>query len=366
MTLFKDYRERVPILQLAEHLGYKPVKGKYTKARPVLKDASGDTILIKNPTNPSIQMYWNLGNNREHGSVIDFVKHNLSRFDVQGRNETDSINKILSQFAGIAYDNTKYLDQSIDTQKTFVLEEFKPVIPEVKNLHYLTTQRKISEKTLNEFLPFIRIIDNNGYKNVAFPYVIADQDDRIRGFEIRNYGGFKSFSAGGDKVNATWVADFSPVKAGVQKVFFFESAIDALSFFEIKPVPFEKETSVFVSSGGFPCISQFKHVLDAYPLMASVYACHDNDLSGHLFDIQLACLRIGKTLIKKTLSDSVEFVTNDKSFSLKNERVNLKNFIKKSGIPDDVIALKPNNANDWNEVLQNKDVMSQVKKPVFN
>ncbi|MDR2126820.1 MAG: hypothetical protein LBP63_08330 [Prevotellaceae bacterium] len=74
MATFREYRDSVSILQIAEYLGYLPVRGKYTKARPVLRDTSGDTILIKNPATPSMQLYWNMGNSSEHGSVIDFVK----------------------------------------------------------------------------------------------------------------------------------------------------------------------------------------------------------------------------------------------------------------------------------------------------
>jgi hypothetical protein len=226
MVTFREYRDRVSILQVAEYLGYLPVKGKYTNARPVLRDASGDTILVKNPTTPSVQLYWNLGSS-EHGSVIDFVKNNLNRFAESGRNETDRMNNVLAKFAGVAYDNTRYMNQSVSAQAVFRESDYRVIVPDVGMLDYLTDERRIGADTVKEFLPFIRVIENNGYKNVAFPFTIADTDNRVRGFEIRNRA-FKSFSAGGDKVNATWVADFSDNRSMVNQIFFFESAIDAI------------------------------------------------------------------------------------------------------------------------------------------
>jgi len=365
MATFRDYRDRVSILQVAEHLGYKPVKGKYTKARPVLQDASGDTILIKNPTNPSMQLYWNLGNSLEHGSVIDFVKNNLTRFSEQGRNETDSINKILASFSGIAYDNSNYLSYEVAAPKYFNQDDYNVESPDIRLLHYLFNERKISKETVNDFLPFIRIVENKGFKNIAFPYTVADENNIVKGYEIRNYGGFKSFSEGGDKVNATWIADFSPTNLQIAKIFFFESAIDAMSFYDLKPVTFEKEKSVFVSSGGNPSVSQFLHVLNAYPNALQVFGCHDKDLSGHLFDIQLTCVFEGQTLIKRKNGDNIDFTVNDRVFQLPSEKVNLKNFLTKCGIETNVKSLKPNFGKDWNEALNNRFSESVQKKPVF-
>ena len=365
MTTYREYRDRVSILQVAETLGYKPVKGKFTKARPVLRDAAGDTILVKNPTNPSTQLYWNLGNNSEYGSVIDFVKNNISRFNQQGKNEIDSINKILSSFCGIAYDNTKYLNQTINEHKVFSEKDYTSSTPSVRDLHYLTKERNISPETIDTFLPFIRLVAQHAFKNVAFPYTIANKDNIVRGYELRNYGGFRSFSEGGDKNNAAWVADFSDMKCEVNKIFFFESAIDALSFYEIKPVPFELDKTVFVSSGGYPTNNQFLNVLNAYPNTQKVYGCHDNDLSGHLFDIQLACVFDGHTLLKRKNADKVSFSVNNITFDINSDKVNLQSFIKKSGLELRANPLKPNLYKDWNEALKEKNIQSAVKKPVF-
>ncbi|MDR1370269.1 MAG: DUF3991 domain-containing protein, partial [Dysgonamonadaceae bacterium] len=307
MVTFNEYRSKVSILQIAEHLGYLPVKGKSTKARPVLRDAAGDTIIIKHPEMPSMQLYWNLGNSSEHGSVIDFVKNNVNRFSCAGRNEIDNINKILAHFSGIDYDNAKYMNQPVASQKIFNESDYNAVIPDIGMLHFLTGERKISEETIKAFLPFIRIVENNGYKNVGFPFTVADRDDKVRGYELRNYGGFKSFSAGGDKVNAAWIADFSVNRSEINQIFFFESAIDALSFCELKSMSFDLHKSVFVSSGGFPCAEQFRHVMNAYPDTAMLIGCHDNDLHGHLYDITLACVKSNQSFARNKLDDAVEF-----------------------------------------------------------
>jgi hypothetical protein len=362
MATFREYRDRVSILQIAEYLGYVPVKGKYTKARPVLRDASGDTVLIKNPTTPSMQVYWNLGSS-EHGSVIDFVKNNLNRFAESGYNETDRINNVLAKFAGIAYDNTRYMNQTVSAQPVFRESDYKVIVPDVNMLDYLMDERKISVDTVKAFLPFIRVIENNGYKNVAFPFTIADTDNRVRGYEIRNRA-FKSFSPGGDKINAAWVADFSDNKSLVNQIFFFESAIDAMSFYELKKGVFRTEHSVFVSAGGFPCTEQFSHVIKAYPVTATLIGCHDNDLHGNLYDIMLACVKANRTCVRKKLDDSVEFLlTKGEKFTLSNSKVNLKNFLAKSKLQSDVKAMKPAVGKDWNEMLDTN--IKSEKKPVF-
>lgn len=364
MTSFQDYKNRVSILQVAEHLGYKPVKGKSTKARPVLRDAVGDTIIIKNPTTPSSQVFWNTNNN-QHGSVIDFVKYNLSRFANSGRNEIDGINQVLSGFSGVPYDNTKYLNNIVSVQKIFNESDYKILIPSVNDLSYLTGERLLDNRTVTDFLPFIRIVQtDNGFKNIAFPFTIADRDNIVRGYELRNKGGFKSFSAGGDKVNASWIADFSVHKIDVDSIYFFESAIDAMSFYELHNRKININNAVFVSSGGNPCIEQFKHVLTAYPKHVKIYGCHDNDLHGHLFDISLACLKADMVCQKFKKDNSVEFLVNDKRFTLDNDKINLKNFAFKADCNIDVKSIKPKNGKDWNEVLKNKEVVSD-KKPVF-
>jgi hypothetical protein len=361
---FRDYKDRVSILQVAEFLGYKPVIGKFTKARPVLRDATGDTILIKNPTTPSNQLYWNLGND-QHGSVIDFVQNNLNRFPNSGRNEIDRLNIVLAEFTGISYDNTKYLNNTVSEQRVFNEYDYKVLTPTVQDLSYLTGERKLDYQTVADFLPFIRIVQgNNGYKNIAFPFTIADRDNIVRGYELRNSGGFKSFTAGGDKVNAAWIADFSVNKADVDKLYFFESAIDAMSFYELYKNKLDVNNSVFISTGGYPCVEQFVHVFRAYPDNAKMYGCHDNDMHGHIFDIMLACVKAGQVCQKNKQDGAVEFVTNGKRFTLHNNKINLKNFLNKADFMTEVKSLKPKNGKDWNDVLKNKGVVNE-KKPVF-
>lgn len=59
----------------------------------------------------------------------------------------------------------------------------------------------------------------------------------ITNFEMRNYDpiqniNFKGFCIGGDKSNSCWIANFVPFDQ-VTDIYLFESAIDAMSFYEI-------------------------------------------------------------------------------------------------------------------------------------
>ncbi len=339
-TSYREYKEKVSIMQLAADLGYKPVKGKYTKSRPVLRDDNGDTIIIKNPTVSSQQLYWNTGSS-EHGDVINFIECNLDRFNVSENNKIDTINKVLGKYAESHYDNTQFLGTAVSQKKLFREEDLAIMNPEVNDLHFLTRERGISKKTVEDFLPFIRLVNERGYNNIGFPFTIAGEDNRVVGFELRNYGSFKSFSSGGDKINGTWIADFSSRRSEVNQIFFFESAIDAMSFYEVYKGKYNQGASVFVSTGGFPCTQQFANVIGAYPSTAKVFGCHDNDLAGHVYNIMLASVKEGKTVLRHKKDDSIEFILENKSISLCNEDVSLEKFIEKSGLKTEVSAIVP-------------------------
>lgn len=361
---FREFKERVSILQVAEHLGYLPVRGKSSAARPVLRDAGGDTVLIKNPTTPGSQLFRNLNFN-EQGSVIDFVKNRLNRFTVVSfSGEMDGINRVLEYFAGQKYDNAKFKSQTLSVRRDFNESDYKAIIPELKDLSFLTRERHLSPDTVNDFLPFIRIVQNDKYKNIGFPFAVPGKDNKVTGFEIRNFGRFKSFSAGGDKIYSAWVADFSFDRTGVSNVFFFESAIDAMSFYELHRNHFSRERSAFVSTGGFPALEQFNNVIKAYP-NADLFACHDNDRNGHIFDIRLACVKQEVSCVINKMGDSLEFIVNDKRFTLSENELSLKNFFKKAEMNTSVKAMKPTHEKDWNDVLKKKNSLNPVKKPIF-
>ena len=54
----------------------------------------------------------------------------------------------------------------------------------------------------------------------------------ICNFEVRNYR-YKGHSAGGNKVDACWVVSFNREPWNIEFVYLFESAIDAMSFYEL-------------------------------------------------------------------------------------------------------------------------------------
>ena len=363
---FQEFREKVPIMQVAEYLGYKPVRDKTTSFRPVLR-LGGDVVIIKNPTTPGQQLYQCPGSD-ERGSVVDFVQNRLSQFSQLGpfRNEIDGINKVLTYFAGLLYDYNAYIkNYGLRGAKPFDLAQYPFQDASPEKLRYLTIERAISLNTIKDFLPYIKMVQNRGYTNIGFPYSVPGKENEIRGFELRNYG-FKSFSQGGDKVNSTWRASFSPDKSVVSGVYVFESAIDAMSYYELNKVRCA-ENSVFVSTGGNPGISQFVNLFKEFPA-AVFYGGFDNDLAGRLCDIALACAKEGITLTKRIENDYILFTMNQKSFSLVKEQVALDKVMACYGKKSySTQSIKPQIGKDWNEMLQytKKNEINPVKKPFF-
>lgn len=364
---WKEFRNLVSIIEVAESIGYRPHR-KSSTGRPALKNADGDIIVIKNPTNLSEQSFVNALTGRDGGDVIQFVRDRLDKFPGLGpfMNEIDGINKVLSYYSNLDTNYCTIVDKyNFKEGKPFDIKSVEFSDSTVSTLHYLERERKVSPDTLKKFTPFIKMVASGSFRNIGFPYTIPGSDV-IRGFEIRN-SGFKSFSTGGDKVNASWQAFLGENKALVSNVFIFESAIDALSFYELNKHTHDWNKSLLVSTGGNPSLNQQLNLIKEYP-RANFYGCFDNDIHGHLDDITLNCIKENVTLRKDKQPDgSVKFKVNDKTFSLQERDVNLKNFATKGDVSISIRSLKPKSGKDWNEIICNlkKNEISVKKKPVF-
>lgn len=170
-------------------------------------------------------------------------------------------------------------------------------------------------------------------QNLSFAMRILGEDNVVgleqRGMPDENgKNSYKGMARGTNATEGVWMA--SP-KLGrttssnldkVSDVYWFESALDAMSFYQLrteplkeqieslkeraKTVPIAKEgltmvreelnrynSALYVSTGGSPSISQFSGVLKNTPF-ADHHVCFDNDKAGHVFAIDLLLTRAGR------------------------------------------------------------------------
>jgi hypothetical protein len=145
----------------------------------------------------------------------------------------------------------------------------------------ITTQRAFAD---NFILATKHRDDGKAYTNLSFPMSIPGKED-IVGLEERsrpNAEGktaYKGKAAGTNSSDGMWIANLSgkPLNE-VGKVLWFESAYDAMAYYQLYP----QNGVVFVSTGGNPSERQFSGMLKAAP-QAEHHLCFDRDLAGQSF-----------------------------------------------------------------------------------
>ena len=361
---FDDYKARVSIIQVAEDLGYKQ-DIRDGKASPVYKlnDKDGnkiDEIIIKNPG--SLQEHY-FDRNYKGGDLIQFIKNHINDFTrFQHSNMFVRLNMILSHYANTPY-TPKYetYTQNGEQKAEFDKARYKVHQPALGELSYLTKERNISPQTVNTFLPFIVKVQDTkikgNYQNIGFPYINPlDPDKNVSNYELRNYN-FKGMATGGDKSNSLWVADFSSRPNLAKHIYFAESALDAMSFYELNKTKIDLERSVFCSVGGYISTNQISNALAKYA-NANVHTIFDNDLNGKLYDIKVHNIMANTPVEIKQDNDRVNFkLKSGEEFSIHKEEVSLENFRKNARFSAPLIVHKTEGAKDFNEILmKNKDI----------
>lgn len=360
---FKDLKAKVGIDDVAYTLGYrldrKAGVGRYIEM--VLGDGKEkqDSLVISHPHDKAAQRFFRRDGSR--GDVVTLIRENLNAFNVSGKDEWQKIAKVLSRFANMPepeYREDREYVQSARYHATFDSSryEVKPINPD--KVPAIFQQRGLSDETVRTFAPFIRLIRDrknenfDGY-NIGFPYTNGE-NNQVRGYEMRGYGGYKSKAAGSDSSSSAWVADLSGGYPNVVKsVFFCESAFDAMAFYQWNRKQLTNEIAL-VSLGGTFSDGQIRQVLNRFP-GARPFDCFDNDLPGRIYGLRMMALVENIPLKINRTRDSLEVEANGRSFRLDPERpfqVQVKEHL--SVRYDMGQWLPPKAFKDWNDCLLNK------------
>lgn len=365
---FKQLKSRVGIEEVAYSLGYRVDKkagiGRYFEM--VLGDASHkiDTIIVRNTSDKSMQSFFRRDGGK--GDVVTLIKENLNSFFVDGKDDWQKVAKVLARFANMPEPefSEKYSGKNISRQ-VFDPTRYRTKSIDAEHIPALFAGRGISAETVRAFSPFISLVydkrnENFSGYNVGFPYTDSKTIGAV-GYELRGLGGYKSKAAGTNSSTASWVADFSRgYGQGVKAVFFCESALDAMAFYQMNRTRLDSDIAL-VSLGGTFSDGQIQDVMKRFP-SARPYDCFDNDIAGRMYAVRLIGLAEGKpfNVLKTEKGLAVELAGVKKEIDL--DRSLTEQLAESFPIRGKVGHWSaPKNFKDWNDCLQGKPI-----EPVFH
>lgn len=325
------------------------------------KEGKRDTIIVSNHRDKASQVYFRRDGSK--GDVVTLIRENLGSFVVSGRNDWQKVAKVMARFANLPepeFSEDQEFVSSARVSRRFDKSRYdvKPVEPE--RIPRIFFQRGISDETVRIFSPFLSLIRDtknenfNGY-NVGFTYT-ESVGSSIKGYEIRGMGGYKSKAAGTNSSTASWVADLSGGNSeAVKSVYFFESAYDAMAFYQINRERLNKDIAL-VSLGGTFSDGQITRAMERFPC-AKAFDCFDNDVAGRIYGLRLMSL-VENFPIKITKTDTgLKVEAKGKSFPVNPDNPLAAQVDRNISIRHKIGQWTPSKSfKDWNDCLMNKPV----------
>ncbi|MCM1491466.1 MAG: DUF3991 and toprim domain-containing protein [Muribaculum sp.] len=367
---FKELKSRVGVDDIAFALGYcidkKAGVGKYMEL--VLGDSHNptDKIIVRNTTDKSQQFYFRRDGSK--GDVVSFIKENLNAFNVSGENDWIKILNVLAKYGNMPSVNPEvrdYVHSQLDSSKVFDSGRYKTATIDANKIPWFFHTRGISSDTVRRFgdnLVLIKDLNNKSYDgyNIGFPY-INPTTMQLSGYEIRGNKGYKSKAAGTDSSHSAWIAEFPrDAPHNIRNVYFFESSVDALSFYQINRTKLMSMPFALVSVGGAFNPKLADDVMNRFPA-AKAWDCFDNDLAGNIYSANLikAVDKIELSVI--TSDDTIYLKHGDKEIQCPKEGFSFEKSSKTLGINYSCGHWKsPRNFKDWNDCLLNKMIEPKV------
>ncbi len=264
-----------------ERYGYKRQARESSRASHVLQHPANDDKIVVKRDADGHWVYFSVRDDRDHGSIIDFVQR-------RDRANLGEIRQELRQWLGTPRpDPAPALrpdPATISRDRAAITRGFAAAAF-VENSPYLNA-RGIRPETLHD-PRFARSWKQDSRGNVLFPH---RDDEGICGWEVKNHG-FTGFSPGGTK--AAWQSESRPTDT---TLVLSESAIDGLSYHQLhKPT-----TARYLSTSGSLGTRQLEtleHIVGRLGPSVTVVAAVDADAGGAKlaaqFEALCARLRLG-------------------------------------------------------------------------
>ncbi|WP_324680169.1 toprim domain-containing protein [Hymenobacter sp. GOD-10R] len=320
---FSQVKKELNMVDLVLTLGYQhnraksgsdPQKGKFHTFDYRGNPRLDQVIIYKAPSGDFL--YFNRADDRDKGSVIDFLKFRLEnpRIDgitaVPGKNIWTSVIENARRFLSVTVpprQESSTLQKAIEPVQRGdqFIPDFLLATTTLTDTRYLNS-RGISNETLTNACFSSRILnhiregktkDGQDYKfvNTAFPQLYKD---KIVGLEIKA-NGFRGQAADSLSSSALWLSNSGNK---THTLIVSESAIDSLSHYQLK----QPNNTMYASTAGFLTdnkVAEIRRLVENQNLK-TVKAAFDNNLDGYLFDTKLitglahptAAMRIERTL----------------------------------------------------------------------
>lgn len=266
MDELERFKREINLVHYAGSCGYQVDRRESSRSSVVMRHAAtDDKVVVARSAEDGHWTYFSVRDDRDNGSIVDFVQRRQALSLGRVRQE---LRPWIGGAAPVAAPGFYVPDvQAIRKDRAAVAAEFAKA-DVVENSVYLNG-RGLRPETLADprFAGTFRV-DSRG--SVLFPH---HDDEGLCGFETKNRG-FTGFSAGGRKT--LW---HSRTKPDDRRLVLVESAIDALSYHQLKPSADTRYVSIAgePSSGGRDLIAR---AIRKMPDDAHVVIAFDRDAGG--------------------------------------------------------------------------------------
>lgn len=376
---FRELKGKVGVYDVAYQLGYRldPRGGRGRWIEMVLQDGHGnrqDKIIIHNPQDRASQKWFRHGNT-EKRDVIDFIREKRGELGGHSGDEWRDVTSILCRMAGSSLPDTRDMEMILERNslpREFDASRFeiRPASEDRYTVSSILRPRGFSQETIDFFSPFLyTVIDRQArgsHVNVGFPYR-APGKDCIEGFELRGTGGFKSKATGTNSTTAAWTANLSgnDNPMAIEHVYFAESALDIMAYYQKNRIKINPETTVLASIGGSFSDLQVKGIMSHFSDARAV-ACFDNDVYGRIYDVRMAGLLSGKRLNIVKTDEDVRISGYGENVILPHDKVTVSSLRNVFHLKTNMLIDKaPGDYKDWNDVIMNKPARPQEDRTKF-
>jgi hypothetical protein len=295
---FQKIKEQVELPELLSHFGYTLRKGEHL-GKGKWHVFEGDDTLVVFKGRGGDWMYFNAQDDRDKGSVIDWMKNRVSSDRIAGlgplpgRNLWQSVNDHFRAYLNLPEAQRPRLDLP-PIVETAPGEKFHSIYTQhcrpLENTAYLEG-RGITKSTIanpqfaGRILNQLYTVQKEGmpaktYVNTAFP---AYHEGRVVGLELKGEG-FKGQAPESQFTRSLWLSKLPEGRPAAVLVV-SESALDTLSYAQLHP----GESALYASTAGTLTqnkIFELKRLLSEEHIPA-IRAAFDNDTQGHHFDTRL-------------------------------------------------------------------------------